>query len=316
MRPSDDNLVGRILGSYELTELLGEGRIGVVYLARHVSIGRRAAVKVLHPGLSSRHAVVQRFFDEVRAANLVHHPGIVDVYDDGQAAGVGAYIVMEYLQGETLRARLARDGAMGAQQVARLVMRIAAPLAAAHAAGIVHRDLKPDNVFLVPGPDHAGEEQVKVLDFGVAKLSQELSGGAVRTRTGTVLGTPLYRSPEQRHGSRAVDARADQYALGVIAYELLCGRPPFLADELGEVAAMHLHAPPPLLRSFNERVPAAVEAVVMRALDEDPDRRWGRIDEMAMTLRGAALVSSEEPAAAPSAPLGSGGRSRRARRRR
>ncbi|HEV8320821.1 MAG TPA: serine/threonine-protein kinase, partial [Myxococcota bacterium] len=239
------SLVGTQLGSYTLVSQLGEGGMGVVYVGENASLGRRVAIKVLHPEFASQPAIVNRFFNEARAANLIRHPSIVDIHDFGHAADGSAYIIMELLDGESLARRLHRDGTLPPAVAVRVVTRIASALGAAHTRGIIHRDLKPDNVILVPDPDHPGEERVKILDFGIAKLAEDGSRGGA-TKTGAVLGTPLYMSPEQADGARNVDPRADIYALGVVTYEALCGRPPFVAEGYGHVMAMHLmQAPPP-----------------------------------------------------------------------
>ncbi|HEV8324025.1 MAG TPA: protein kinase [Myxococcota bacterium] len=281
------SLVGTMLGSYRILSLLGEGGMGAVYLGEHQTIARKAAIKVLHEDFAGRPAVVQRFFNEARAANLIQHQNIVDVYDFGESPGVGAFIVMEYLAGESLAARLRLHPTLPLATVARLVQRVASALGAAHARGIVHRDLKPDNIFLVPDADNPGEDRVKVLDFGIAKLTDESGPGSVRTRTGAVLGTPVYMSPEQCHGSRNVDHRSDVYALGIIAYEALAGQPPFVADGFGPLVAMHLGVQPPPLRGFNARVPEAVERVILRALAKEPGERFQSMEELSQALRAA-----------------------------
>src|SRR5215813_12338026 len=161
-------MLGRSLGNYQLVSTIGEGGMGVVYLARHATLGRPAAVKVLHPELSTNQSIVTRFFNEARAATAVRNPGIVEVFDFGFLEDRSAYIVMEYLDGESLGARMQR-GRSAIDATLTIVRAIARALQAAHEQGIVHRDLKPDNVFLVPDPDMASGERVKLLDFGIAK---------------------------------------------------------------------------------------------------------------------------------------------------
>ena len=286
-----------MLGSYRVLAPLGEGGMGSVWLAEHTAIGRKAAIKVLHPEYAVKEEVVQRFFNEARAANLVQHPSIVDIYDYGQAPDVGAYIVMEFLKGESLAARLERAGPMPPRRAATIVARVASAVGAAHASDLVHRDLKPDNLFLVPDPDHPGDERVKVLDFGVAKLIEAGPRAGVVTGTGQVLGTPRYMSPEQCDGAKSIDARSDIYALGVIAYELLCGRPPFVAEGWGEMMVQQITVDPPRLASFRPGIPAALEDAVLVALAKDPARRYQTMAEMAEALLSAVdLVTDEDEA--------------------
>src|SRR5689334_4401433 len=185
---------GSVIGQYRVTGVLGEGGMGVVYAAEHTLLGRPAALKLLLPELSSKQDIVQRFFNEARAATAIRHPGIVEIYDFGWTNEGAAYIVMELLQGETLRARRAR-GPMPWSAALAITRQIAGALGAAHAKGIVHRDLKPDNIFLVPDPEVPGGERIKLLDFGIAKLAGQAVGQHM-TRTGAVIGTPTYMAPE------------------------------------------------------------------------------------------------------------------------
>jgi serine/threonine protein kinase len=270
-----------MLGSYKVVARLGEGGMGAVYLAEHQAIGRKAAIKVLHPQFAAQPRVVERFFNEARAANQIHHPGIVEIFDLGQEQEIGVYLVMELLEGESLHTRLKRRLKLPCEEVASLVSRVAGAVGAAHARGIIHRDLKPDNVFVLPDPDHPSRERVKVLDFGIAKLEAE---GGAGTRTGAVLGTPAYMSPEQCHGAKHVDARADIYSLGIITYEALTGALPFQATGFGELVAKHMYAPPPPLRDKNPAVPPTVEAVVLKALAKEPELRQQSMEEFADTL--------------------------------
>src|SRR5262245_40165668 len=161
-------MIGQTFGNYRVTELIGEGGMGVVYLAEHPGIGRRAAVKILRPGLTDNPEIARRFFNEARAANAIRHPGIVEVFDCGTLPSGVSYIVMELLEGENLAARLRQVGQMPVPEARRIAGQTASALAAAHAAGIVHRDLKPDNLFLVPDERDSSSEMVKVLDFGIA----------------------------------------------------------------------------------------------------------------------------------------------------
>jgi serine/threonine protein kinase/formylglycine-generating enzyme required for sulfatase activity len=281
-------LVGRKLGSYTILSLLGQGGMGVVCLAEHESLGRKAAIKLLKPELTERDDVVQRFFNEARAANQINHPGIVDIYDYAHDETDGAYLVMEYLQGKTLQAMLTELERLPVANATLITRRIASPLAAAHAANIVHRDLKPENIFILPDPDHPGDLRIKLLDFGVAKLTD--GKPSLRTQTGMLLGTPYYMSPEQCHGAKLVDHRADIYALGVIVYQMLAGSMPFDAEGFGELLLKHQTATPPRLCRPGLDVTPAVEAVVMRALAKEPEKRFQTVRELAGALAHAAGI--------------------------
>src|SRR6185436_13633062 len=248
-----------VIGQYRITGVLGGGGMGMVYAAEHKLLGRTAAVKLLLPELSSKQEIVQRFFNEARAATAIKHPGIVEIYDFGWTDDGSAYIVMELLQGETLRARRKR-GPMRLSSALAVTRQMAGALGAAHAKGIIHRDLKPDNVFLVADPEVPGGERIKLLDFGIAKLAV-FSSGLHKTRTGAVIGTPAYMSPEQCRGV-AIDARADLYSLGCILFELCTGQPPFVGEGEGDVLAAHIHVPAPKLSSLASGIPKEIEALV------------------------------------------------------
>jgi eukaryotic-like serine/threonine-protein kinase len=291
-------MIGQIFGNYRVTELIGEGGMGVVYLAEHPGIGRRAAIKILRPGLTDNAEMTKRFFNEARAANAIRHPGIVEVYDCGTLASGTSYIVMELLEGENLAARLRTIGRLQAPDARRIAAQTASALAAAHAAGIVHRDLKPDNLYLVPDERDAALEMVKVLDFGIAKLGQQASNtSSVRTRTGSVMGTPAYMSPEQCRGTREIDHRTDIYALGVILFEMLCGRPPFVSEGFGEMVHLHISAPPPAPRSIEPSIPEELERLILWCLAKEPAERVQTMADV-----HAALTGRPTPAARPTAP--------------
>jgi serine/threonine-protein kinase len=199
-------MVGVTVGSYQIVRQIGEGGMGAVYLGMHSILGRPAAIKVLLPELSQQRDIVGRLFNEARAATAIRHPGIVEVYDFGFLPDGSAYIAMEFLEGETLASRLRRQGRLSVAVAIQCGRQIAAALHAAHGKGITHRDLKPDNVFLVADPEIG--ERVKLLDFGIAKLTAEDPGGT-HTRTGMVMGTPVYMSPEQCRGASTLDSRSD-----------------------------------------------------------------------------------------------------------
>ena len=258
---------GSPVGEYEIQTQIGEGAMGTVFSAIHPLIGKKVAVKVLKPELCANQASIDRFVQEAKAVNQIGHPNIVDVFLLGELPDGRAYMVMEWLRGEDLKTRLAR-GPMAVEDACDILDGIARALDAAHAKQIVHRDLKPDNVFLHRVDD--GPLMVKLLDFGIAKLVR-VTPGTEKTQTGNMLGTPRYISPEQARGIQ-VDHRSDIYSLGVMAYEILAGRPPFQGETAMDLVVKHLSEPPPPLGQFT-KVPKSLEQCVMAMLEKDPSRR-------------------------------------------
>jgi serine/threonine protein kinase len=245
--------------------------MGEVYLAEQQSIGTRVAVKLLQAAISEDKDHVQRFFNEARAVSRIQHAGIVKIFDVGFHTQTGqAYLIMEYLEGESLGHRIRRSP-LALSEVADVGRQIASVLEATHAAGITHRDLKPDNIYLVPDRELASKERVKVLDFGIAKLSGTL--GASSPRTVGTLGTPAYMAPEQWGDSSKVDGRADIYALGCVTFEMMCGRPPFEARTYAEACAQHLTMEPPRVSSIVPDAPPALDDLLARLLAKDPAAR-------------------------------------------
>ncbi len=294
--------IGHTIGNYRVISRLGAGGMGEVWIGEHQLLGRRAAIKILLPKLSRQPEVVERFFDEARAATQIPDPGIVHVYDFGWHDGE-AYIAMELLVGESLSTRIARQSRIPIASALRLAHQIALTMSVAHARGIVHRDLKPDNVFVVSDPAVPGGERIKILDFGIAKLLGDHSPSASRTQSGVILGTPMYMSPEQCRGASTVDHRTDVYALGCILYVLICGRPPFVNDTTGDMIASHLmeEPEPP---STHVSVSAALDELVLRCLAKSVEDRFGHMTEVANRLE--ALLGEVDPGAAslrPSRPV-------------
>ncbi|WP_426749483.1 protein kinase domain-containing protein [Myxococcus sp. Y35] len=283
---AEDPLVGTRCGSFRLVRRLGRGGMGSVYLGEHVSIGSRVAVKVLHAHLTMYPELVQRFHAEARAVNLIGHENIVSIFDM-DAAPPRPYLIMELLDGAPLSAWVGTPLAAGA--VVSVLSQVCDALQAAHARGIVHRDLKPDNIFVVRRK--RGTPSVKVLDFGIAKLGD---AQMPQTHAGIIVGTPEYMAPEQSLG-RGVDGRADLYALGVIAYQLLTGRLPFTDEGMtAQLVAHQLRAPPPL-SSVHPSVPAALERVILRALAKKPEDRYPSIEAFRHALQLAVAGDGRGP---------------------
>jgi serine/threonine protein kinase len=282
-------VLGRTVGSYRIVEELGEGGMGEVYRAVHTTLGRKAAVKLLLEELSHNKEVVTRFFNEAKAATAIDHPGIVSVFDFGYAEDGRAFIIMEFLEGESLGARRRRGGPMPLDEVLTLGRQVAGALGAAHRQGIVHRDLKPDNIMIVLDPDVLGGQRAKILDFGIAKLLDQDrdKGPGLETKSGSIIGTPAYMSPEQCRGAGKIDARADIYALGCVLYALICGEPPFDGEGAGELIAAHISQPPPTPRSWVKDLPQAVEDVLLRLLAKKPEDRYQTMNEVVEALEAA-----------------------------
>jgi tRNA A-37 threonylcarbamoyl transferase component Bud32 len=299
-----DQLVGKKLGNYEVTELIGKGGMAAVYKAYQPSMNRNVAIKVLTQQSSGDRASVQRFENEARLIAQLEHAHILPVYDFGEQEGI-LYIVMRYLPAGTLADRIP-EGGMPLKEAVNFFAQLASALHYAHSRGVIHRDLKPSNVLVDQ------QNNVFLSDFGIAK---SLEGTQNLTGTGGVVGTPTYMSPEQGLGE-TLDARSDIYALGVILYEMLTGRPPYIADNPMAVMLKHINDPVPEPRSINPDIPPEVEAVILKALAKAPDQRYQTAKEMADELEQAAAValgitpSRLKPAAPadaatlPAAPVG------------
>ncbi|MBK9035779.1 MAG: protein kinase [Myxococcales bacterium] len=284
--PPPDPIIGLTIGNYQVRQKLGEGGMGSVYLAEHPHIGKKVALKVLHAEFASNTDVVTRFFNEAKAVNDIGHPNIVDVIDYGvlQTGPTGeglVYFIMEFLPGLTLGQLLQREAPLAPERALGIALQVSDALAASHKNNIVHRDLKPDNIILIQrGREH---DFVKLLDFGIAKLTGDQPGSR-RTRTGLVMGTPAYMSPEQCEGRGNVDHRSDIYALGVVLYEMITGRVPFFGEGYGEVLVQHLTAAPPPPSTIRGIIPPHVEQVILKALEKRPEMRFPTMDEMSKAM--------------------------------
>ena len=260
---------GRV-GRYEIREKIGQGAFGFVFIARDTNLDRDVALKVLNPSHVTNAEITQRFLQEARAAARIAHPGIITMLDCGQVTTTiasTAYIAMELLQGETLTSRLKRSGKLRPDIAVEITRQIACALDAAHRANVLHRDLKPDNIHVVPDPAHASGERIKILDFGLAKVTHNNM-----TNAQSVFGTPRYMSPEQCRSSGQIDQRSDVYSLGCILFELICGRPPF-DGELRETIKQHLHTTAPRARLYSPEIVPELDELIARMLAKDVNER-------------------------------------------
>jgi eukaryotic-like serine/threonine-protein kinase len=281
-----------ISGRYLIKELIGEGGMGSVYLAEHTHMRKRVALKLLHAEMSNNEEVLARFRREAEAAAHIEHPNVVAATDFGHTGDGGFFLVLEYVEGTSLRDAL-RAGSMPVARALHITRQIAFALERAHDAGIVHRDLKPENVMLVRKEDDP--DFVKVLDFGIARFEAHAQRDASQqplTRLGTILGTPEYMAPEQALGE-TVTAVSDLYAVGVMLYEMLTGQHPFEADDRMAILSMHLVAPVPPMRDRapSVQIPPAVEGIVRRLLEKDGKARFPNGRALSEAIEEAAAVS-------------------------
>jgi len=292
--------IGSIIADrYCLLQKLGAGGMGSVWLAHDQSLDSQCAVKLVDPEKAANEEVRVRFEREAKAAAQIRGANVVDIFDHGIWDGT-PFIVMEYLEGEDLGARLERLGPLDTEQTYQVISQVARALVRAHAAGIVHRDLKPENIFLVPGDD---QEVAKVLDFGIAKHEQYSLAGKT-TKTGSFMGTPYYMSPEQARGKN-IDWRSDLWALGVIAFQCLTGRPPFESEALGELMGMIIYDPIPSISERAPGLPDALDAWWERAVSRDREERFQSAKELSDAF-GEAIETTKQmavPSIAPRSPL-------------
>ena len=272
-----------LVGKYRVERVLGAGGMGVVVAAHHIQLDQKVALKFLLPEALESTEAVGRFIREARAAVRITGEHVARVSDVGQLDTGSPYIVMEYLEGLDLSGWLKQRGALPIELAVDFVLQTCEAIAEAHALGIVHRDLKPANLFCIRRPD--GQLSIKVLDFGISKVTTGSGADLAMTRTTAVIGSPLYMSPEQMQASRGVDVRTDIWSLGVILFELMTGRPPFRADAVTELAILIAVAPTPPVRSLRPDVPLGLERAVETCLEKDRERRFQTVGDLAIALK-------------------------------
>ena len=288
----EDPLIGQTLADkYRIEELINEGGMGAVYRGTHVLMDKTVAVKVLHPALAADDKIVARFSREARAASRISHPHALNVTDFGESDNGIVFLVMEYLKGETLKEVIHSEGPMPLARVIEIIRQICGALEAAHTEGVVHRDLKSDNIMLV---DVGSGDWAKVLDFGIAKITEKVGQDTALTAPNLIIGTPQYMSPEQCSQAAEIDSRSDIYSLGIILYEMLVGHVPFTGESPTAIMMKHLQDPPPSILEKRKDLPAAVGRVVTRAMAKRPEDRFQTVSELSEELGLAA--ESKEPA--------------------
>jgi serine/threonine-protein kinase len=304
--------IGQLIdGKYRILSLIGEGGMGAVYQGENVRIGRRVAIKVLHAALTGNKEVVQRFEREAQAAGRIGSDHILEVIDLGELADGDHFMVMEYLDGEPLGNRIQRLGRMTPAELAPIAKQLLRGLGAAHKAGIIHRDLKPDNVFVLR--EKAGQRDfVKIIDFGISKFQSLGSDGMKMTRTGTVMGTPYYMSPEQASGSKEADNRSDLYSVGVILYEAVTGRVPFEATTFNQLMFKIVLAEIPPPETLVPDLDRGFASMILKGMARDVNRRFQSAEEFIHAIEswelGGGKVTVPPTLAADLVPAGSGAR--------
>jgi serine/threonine protein kinase len=301
LEKSGDELVGQMLTDrYRIDERISEGGMGTVYRATHVLMDKRVAIKVLHPSLAADDKIVARFSREARAASRISHPHALNVTDFGESPSGVVFLVMEYLDGRTLKEVIHADGPMPVARVVEIIKQVAGALDAAHAEGVVHRDLKSDNIMLIEGAN--GSDWAKVLDFGIAKI-KETAGHTDPglTAPNLIIGTPQYMSPEQCSQASEIDSRSDIYSLGVIIYEMLTGHVPFTGESPTAIMMQHLQAPPPSVLEERDDLPPQVGMVITSALAKRPEDRFQTAGELSEALSAAAVGQMPERAVSAAA---------------
>jgi serine/threonine-protein kinase len=307
--------VGQVVaGKYRIDSVIGEGGMGYVVAAHHLQLETRVAIKLLKPELSANAEAVARFGREARAAVRIVSQHVARVFDVGTLDNGAPYMVMEYLEGADLANLIAQRGPFPIPEAIDYVLQACEAISEAHAAGVVHRDLKPANLFCVRRPD--GATSIKVLDFGISKMTGTGANSFNHTKTTAIMGSPFYMSPEQMESTRGVDTRTDIWGLGVILYELVTARTPFEGAALPEICLRVATQQPPSMRSIRAEVPPNLELAILKCLEKDRDKRYSNVAELAIALRDfatprgrhsvdnivRALPSSQEAVAAATLP--------------
>lgn len=280
LRPGDV-----LAGKYKVDRIIGAGGMGMVVQATHIALQDRVALKFLLPEFVGNESLCARFLREAQAAVRIKSPHVARVVDVGTLESGAPYMVMEYLEGHDLGNEVERHGPYNVEQCALWMLQACEALAAAHAAGVVHRDIKSANLFVTHGPD--GSSIIKVLDFGISKVSNT-TGVSSLTRTHTAMGSPMYMSPEQMRSARDVDARADIWSLGVVMFEVLTGKLPFVAESMPQLVALVLESPAPSIRAERPDLPERMNAIVTKCLQKSLADRYQTIAELAADLAGFA----------------------------
>jgi eukaryotic-like serine/threonine-protein kinase len=298
LQRTSDPLVGQTLaGKYSIEKLIKRGGMGAVYLGKHVLMDKTVAIKVLHPSLALDDDVVARFSREAKAASRISHPHAVSVTDFGESENGVVFLVMEYLDGKTLKEVIKADGPMPLDRVVEIVRQVAGALDVAHQQGVVHRDLKSDNIML---SQTNGGDWAKVLDFGIAKIQQAEGARDVDiTAANLVIGTPQYMSPEQCSQSGPIDARSDIYSFGIIIFEMLAGRVPFTGESPTMIMMKQVQDPPPSILEVRPEVGTGLTQVISKALAKQPADRFQTAGELSEALADAATASESSAFAAP-----------------
>lgn len=276
---------------YELEYMIGQGGMGTVWAARHTNLGQRAAVKFISIAHIESEDALRRFDAEAKAAATIRSGNVVQVHDNGELEDGTPYMVMDFLEGESLHDRIDRDGSLPVEEAVRIVRHVGKALSVAHGMGIIHRDIKPENVFLATSLDD-NEYTAKVLDFGVAKFLQARGSAHARTRTGTIVGTPLYMSPEQVRGLKTIDHRTDIYSLGALTFTMLTGTLVFDGKTFGDLLFQICTEPLPKLTDAAPWLPEAVNDWFAKACARSPDDRFQTVQEMVEALAAAVGLSS------------------------
>jgi serine/threonine-protein kinase len=299
--PLADRLASALVDSYTLESEVGRGGMGVVYSARDLKLKRRVAIKVLPPELAYRDEIRTRFLREAETAARLSHPNIVPIHAVGEAEGL-VYFVMGFVDGESLAARLRRRERLPAEEVRRIMKETADALGLAHAMGVIHRDIKPDNILL-----EGTRRRVVVTDFGIAKALSVGSGAGTLTGTGVVIGTPTYMSPEQAAGEREIDTRSDVYSLGLVAFEMIVGDPPFQAATVPGILMKQITEPAPDVQALRPDCPDDLANTINRCLEKDPDDRWPTADALRRALESRTSApyrrTGTRPPLRPSRPM-------------